>query len=142
MSAETLLREPPCAAPPATGDDVTEMIASVFSLLTGGPVDRASLERRRHQRYPYPHPIKLTPINEAGEPLEDETFHIVGRRLSAGGLDFFHHEPVPYRRVIATLGHGDLPRVQLLLDLTWCRFVGHGWYDNGGRFLGQVRSEA
>ena len=28
------------------------------------------------------------------------------------------------------------------MDLTWCRFNGHGWYENGGRFLAAVNLPA
>jgi hypothetical protein len=37
--------------------------------------------------------------------------------------------------MIASFEYGDDHWVGLVLQLTWCRFSRHGWYDNGGRFL-------
>jgi hypothetical protein len=97
-------------------------------------------ERRREPRLPYPYPIYLTPINPSGLALVDETLIVIGKHLSEHGVDFYHREAIPHRRVIASLDAGDLGWVGLLLELTWCRFTRHGWYDNGGRFLAVVDS--
>jgi hypothetical protein len=97
-------------------------------------------ERRREPRLPYPYPIYLTPINPSGVALVDETLIVIGKHLSEHGVDFYHREAIPHRRVIASLDAGDLGWVGLLLELTWCRFTRHGWYDNGGRFLAVVDS--
>jgi hypothetical protein len=101
---------------------------------------RLQNERRRETRYPYPYPIYLTPVDRDGKPTVGPAIGVVGKHLSEHGLDFYHREPLPYRRVIASLACGSGQWVGLLMDLSWCRFCRHGWYDSGGRFLQAVAS--
>lgn len=97
-------------------------------------------QRRREQRHPYPYPVHLTPLDAQSEPLVDQTIAVVGRHLSSSGLDFYSRQPIEHRKVVASLASGDHCWVGLLLDLTWCRFSRHGWYENGGRFLRAIAS--
>ena len=103
--------------------------------LAGVHDQRKTLERRRETRFPYPYPVHLTPVATNGAPDVGETFVVLGKHISDHGLDFYHREPLPHRRVIASLPDGNQGWIGLLLDLSWCRFSRHGWYDNGGRFL-------
>ena len=116
------------------------VVRSVQQVLAATQQTPTGPERRREPRHPYPYPIHLTPLNRAGTPMTDETFVVIGKHLSDHGLDFYHREAVAYRRVIASLDGGEAGWIGLLLELTWCRFTRHGWYDNGGRFLGAVAS--
>jgi len=60
---------------------------------------------------------------------------VMGRHIATGGLDFYSPEPIADRKVVISFDcEGDAP-VQVLLELTWCQFGGHGLYLNGGRFL-------
>jgi hypothetical protein len=97
------------------------------------------LERRREARYPYPYPIHLTPYGADGQPDVKRTFVVIGKHLAAHGIDFYCPLPVPERRVIASLD-GREGWIGLVVELTWCRFNRHGWYDNGGRFIAIVSS--
>ena len=97
-------------------------------------------ERRRELREPYPYPVYLTPLDRAGGILRDETVVVLGKHVSELGFDFYHREPLPYRRGIVSFETRPNHWVGMLLDLTWCRFGRHGWYDNGGRFLASVVS--
>ena len=97
-------------------------------------------ERRVDQRYPYPHLIYLTPLGEDDLTPVGDSIVVVGKNLSEQGLGFFYHQPIPYRRVIASLEIQSGQWVGFLTDITWCRFTQHGWYDNGGRFLQAVPS--
>jgi hypothetical protein len=118
-------------------DAVVRNVQQALAAAQQGP---SGPERRREPRHPYPYPIHLTPLNRAGTPVVDETFVVIGKHLSDHGLDFYHTGPVSHRRVIASLDAGDAGWIGLLLELNWCRFTRHGWYDNGGRFLGAVAS--
>jgi hypothetical protein len=100
---------------------------------------RNGRERRREERHPYPYPIYLTPL-DAPRGRRDETIVVIGRQLSLHGIDFYHRDPIPHSRVIASLDAHEQGWIGLLLELTWCRFNRHGWYDNGGRFLAVVDS--
>lgn len=91
--------------------------------------------RRFGPRYPYPQLVRMAPVDRDGSERSGESLVVVGRQLSEQGFDFFHPSPLPYRRVVVTLETCDGRWLRLLLDLTWCRFTRHGWYESGGRFL-------
>ncbi|MEC7429560.1 MAG: hypothetical protein VXY07_15985 [Planctomycetota bacterium] len=97
-------------------------------------------ERRSRKRVPYPQPFFITPLNAYGETITKETFSVIGHRLSSSGIDFYHQEAIPYRRVIASFSVQEDQWVAFVLNLNWCRFNRYGWYDNGGRFLRMVPS--
>ena len=97
-------------------------------------------ERRKEKREAYPYPIYLTPVDKAGAILLDETVVALGKHISELGFDFYHREPLPFRRVIVSFEVSPNRFSSMLLDLTWCRFGRHGWYDNGGRFIAAVDS--
>jgi hypothetical protein len=60
-----------------------------------------------------------------------------GKHLSPDGLGVFHPEPILQRLVIATFEPAaPAGWTSLLLELRWCRFIRHGWYESGGRFIG------
>jgi hypothetical protein len=117
-----------------------DIASSVSSALCAVEPGRKVIERRRESRHPYPYPVHLTPLATTGEPELLRTFVVIGKHLSPHGLDFYFRLPLPERRVIASLDCGRDGWIGLLLELAWCRFSRHGWYDNGGRFLAVVPS--
>ena len=123
------------AIPATPPDDITRAVYSVLGRLCEG---RCVSERRRQQRHSFPYLVQLTPVDDDGAPVTDRTMIVVGRYLSEEGFDFYHQDPLEFRRVIISLDHAPSPPVSLLLDLTWCRFTRQGWYDSGGRFLDVV----
>jgi hypothetical protein len=96
------------------------------------------LERRTDRRYPYPQLIRLTPIDENGRQITGKTIAVAGKTLSERGVGFYHPEPLPYRRMVASFHAGDDRWLGLIVDISWCRFTGMGWYESGGRFLQAV----
>lgn len=110
-------------------------IYSAVRILIGTQHSRPGIERRREQRFPYPYPIRLTPVTTDGTVPPAESIVVLGKHLNEHGLDFYFKEPLAYRRVIASFERNGREIMHLLLELTWCRFGGHGWYENGGRFL-------
>lgn len=94
-----------------------------------------SIERRLDQRFPYPHLLYLTPVGPDGRTPIGDAVVVVGKHLSERGLGFFYQQPLPYRRMIASLELQDAQWAGFLIDITWCRFTQHGWYESGGRFL-------
>jgi hypothetical protein len=97
-------------------------------------------ERRKEKREAYPYPVYLTPVDKDGNILLADTVVVLGKHISELGFDFYHREPLPYKRVIVSFEKSPHRFSSLLLDLTWCRFGRHGWYDNGGRFIATVES--
>lgn len=139
MTSSLLPLQQRAPAAPSSADE--EDIKNLVRLAVASPVpDRQYAERRREARHAYPYAIYLTPVGRDGRTPEGKTIVVVGKHISEHGLDFYHREPLPYRRVIASLACGSGQWIGLLMDLSWCRFCRHGWYDNGGRFLGPIRS--
>jgi hypothetical protein len=93
------------------------------------------IERRSERRFPFPHLVCLTPLADDGRTPLGPAIVGVGRELSEGGFGFFHPSPLPYRQMIASLESARGEWIHLAIDLTWCRFMRHGWYESGGRFL-------
>jgi len=145
------------------GTDPT-IAGQVVNLLTlAYPPTR--VERRREQRFPYPHIVYMTECTEDGTPVAvvakpaindllpiaaeapnnvgcapGRIIAVVGKHLSRSGFGFFHKEPIPNRLMIASFEGRPKQWTAFLIDLTWCRFNGNGWYDSGGRFLKIVPS--
>jgi len=138
-------------------DPVVETLAvEVPGMEVRGVVQRAlwylrtshrCVERRRGQRHAYPYPLRIWPAEAcrvAGdgscEPVGEGTI-VMGKHLSTGGLDFYTGTPIADRQVVVSLHEGDAEPIQVLVELTWCRFGGHGMYVNGGRFIRALNSK-
>jgi hypothetical protein len=117
-----------------------ELRTRVHALLSAMYPHGVTLERRVEVRYPYPSLVYLTPVGDDGYNPCGESLVVVGKHLSEHGLSFYHREPLHHRRVIASLEAGRRQWMGVLVDLKWCRFTRHGWYESGGRFLQIVPS--
>lgn len=117
-----------------------EVAACVESALLAVQMEPRCVERRTHPRFPYPYPVYLTPLDMRGKPLAERTIAVIGRHLSVQGIDFYCPWPLAERRMVVSLDGKDAGWLGLVVELTWCRFSRHGWYDNGGRFLAVVPS--
>jgi len=131
--------EPLNGSPVCRNDPIGERIRAA---LVGARPIREAVERRREPRHPFPYPVQVTPVTTHGKLVSDLSIFVLGKHVSRLGLDFYHIEPVPHRRVIASLPCGNDGSVCFLMDLTWCRFGTHRWYENGGRFVQALRSLA
>ena len=129
----------PPAAPVLGADPEVGRRNSICGVVQSALMDvrppRHNVERRRERRHPFPYPVHMTPVATDNRIQSDAAFYVLGKHLSHGGMDFYHGEPVPFRRVIATLAPAAENTCALLLDLTWCRFGAHRWYENGGAFV-------
>ena len=131
---------PPAAPALLTGrrqDRIAQFVSSAMSAVEPA---RRSVERRREARYAYPYPIHLTPLAADGQAVPAETFVVIGKHLAPHGVDFYSPHPIAHRRAIVSLDCGVEGWIGLVVELAWCRFSRHGWYDNGGRFIGVVPS--
>lgn len=136
-----VLTQPICNATryplPANDQLISQQVSRIFQLHHQWP---ANSDHRCDRREPFPYMIRATPLNQNGDPEIDETIVVLGKHLSERGLDFYYSTPVPFRRIITSWECRDGEWLGLLLDLRWCRSSGHGWYENGGRFLQVVDS--
>lgn len=102
--------------------------------------ERRLPDRRVEKRMPFPYPVHITPVERDGRSQVGETLVVIGKHLSELGFDFYHTDPLPHRRVIASFEMPNGEWVALVLELNWCRFNHHGYYDSGGRFLNVAAS--
>ncbi len=112
-----------------------EMRRTVRRVVSHTTPHRILNERRSDRRFPIAVPLQVTPLDERGARRDAEAFVVIGRNLSERGLDFFHQAPVAERFVIVWLPVALNQHAGLILELTWCRFGGMGWYENGGKFI-------
>ena len=120
----------------ATGGELRRQICDLLSAL----YPTIDLTKRRCEcRYPFPHCIRLTPVAEDGISPRGETVVVEGKHLWERGLSFCHPQPLPERRMIASLPSGRGVWLSFLIDLTWCRFIKRGRYESEGRFVRSVR---
>lgn len=135
LQLETL-RIAPCSGatldvPLPSQDDIhTQAAALVRHVVRGSRV----VEQRSSPRYPFGRLVQLVPIDSAGRPLVDKTIVAVGKNVSLVGMSLFHHQPLPYRHVLACIEMSPDASFRIPLDLNWCRFTRLGWYESGGRF--------
>ena len=93
------------------------------------------MERRGEQRFPFPYLMHLTPVTQQNVAQVEESVVVTGKHISEHGLSFYHNHPLPNRRMIVSVEMSNGAWLGVLIDLTWCRFTKHGWYESGGRFL-------
>ena len=116
------------------------MRRNVWEILAGLGPHGHHPERRALQRFPYPHLMYLTPVGVDGISPGGDSLVVAGKHLSEHGLGFYYQRPLADRRMIASLEGRESQYLGFLIDITWCRFTRHGWYDSGGRFLQSVPS--
>ncbi|QDU97034.1 hypothetical protein [Lignipirellula cremea] len=129
-----LLDRAPCS-PEGKKTSEQEIRDLVQRALVSPIAPRSLPERRGVKRRPYPYVVHLSPVDQNNVVEKSKTIAVIGKHLSECGLDFYHYEAIPYRRMIASLPGGEHGWSGFLMELSWCRFTQHGWYENGGRFL-------
>jgi hypothetical protein len=139
---QSATREPRRDCPSVQGGCDVDVRTQVLALLTTLYPQYELVERRRERRHPFPHLIHLTPVADDGVTPAGEAIVVVGKHLSERGLGFYHPQPLCHRRMIASLENARGEWISFLIDLNWCRFTKHGWYESGGRLLESVSPPA
>lgn len=124
--------------PDASAERDDEVQLQVWGLLATLYPRHNLWERRQGQRFPFPHLITLTPVGEDGVTPSGESVVVAGKQVSEEGLGFYHQQPLPHRRMIASIDAGNGQWLSFLIDINWCRFTRQRWYESGGRFLQTV----
>lgn len=91
-------------------------------------------ERREYVRAPFPHVIQVIPIARKTLTAVDSPILGIGRHIAPRGLDFYHTEPLPSRRVVVAFDGPQDSLKYLVVDVSWSRFLKQGCYLSGGRF--------
>jgi hypothetical protein len=108
-----------------------------------GLIDRAGTvatkdDRRQRDRYPIPYTFRLTPLDDDGQLLNDETTTIVGKDLSLSGIGFSHDHPLTCQRAIISLNHPMVGCFAVEAEIVWTRPTPIGLYESGCRLVRTV----
>jgi hypothetical protein len=95
-------------------------------------------ERRNRDRFAIPYTFRLTPLDQDGNLLTDETTTIVGKDLSLSGIGFSHDHPLQYRKVIISLNHPMVGCFAVEAEIIWTRPTPLGLFESGCRLIRTV----
>lgn len=119
----------------AHGDSLSSHVQGLIDVtLSTGQYD----ERRSRDRFPIPYTFRLTPIDNDGRLLIDETTTIVGKDLSLTGIGFSHDYELPFVRAIISLDHPKVGRFAVEAEIVWTRPTPIGLFESGCRLLRTV----
>jgi hypothetical protein len=107
-------------------------------LIDGAGTAPTKDDRRLRDRYPIPYTFRLTPLDDDGQLLTDESTTIVGKDLSLSGIGFSHDHPLPCRRAIISLDHPMVGRFAVEAEIVWTRPTPIGLYESGCRLIRTV----
>ena len=114
------------------------MSQQVQSLIDQAGTEALVDERRSRDRFPIPYTFRLTPVDDDGQLLTDETTTIVGKDLSLSGIGFSHDHPLPCRRAIISLDHPMVGLFAVEAEIVWTRPTPIGLYESGCRLIRTV----
>ena len=126
-----------------TNDAEAKAQRETLSRQVQGLIDEAkstatSDERRSRDRFPIPYTFRLTPVDQYGNVLTDETTTVVGKDLSLTGIGFSHDHALPYRRAVITLNHPKVGKFNVEAEIVWTRPTPIGLYESGCRLVRTV----
>ena len=119
LTLETAFAAPPLVLPRAPSAMRDEQIRVSVQLARASYAPRHDgfrPERRHSSRDSFPYPVHLTPLSRDHRPDVQQTIIVIGRHLSEQGLDFYHYEPVPFRRAVVSLPTNGNEWVSLFLS--------------------------
>lgn len=119
----------------------TEELIDEFRKLRQALQRPVKFERRSYGRIPLPLLLRVTPLDQTRQRLDNLSSVVVGKDISPTGISFFHEQPLPHRRAIVQFEHPDVGTFTMEIDLGWCQFTGSGWYVSGGRLIRSLGAE-
>jgi hypothetical protein len=112
--------------------------SQVQGLIDSAGTTAESDERRSRDRFPIPYTFRLTPFDNNGNLLMDETTTIVGKDLSLTGIGFSHDYEFKFRRAIISLNHPKIGRFAVEAEIVWTRPTPIGLFESGCRLVRTV----
>jgi hypothetical protein len=116
-------------------DQLDSLSVQVQSLIDDAQSQPTKDERRSRDRFPIPYTFRLTPLDEDGAPLPDETTTVVGKDLSLVGIGFSHDHVLPGKRVIISLNHPKVGTFAVEAEVVWTRPTPLGLFESGCRLV-------
>jgi hypothetical protein len=126
---------PPVDLKHASSDKLNRQVQG---LIDDAGTTAESDERRNRDRFPIPYTFRLTPLDQNGKLLADESTTIVGKDLSLSGIGFSHDLPLQYHTVIISLNHPMLGCFAVEAEILWTRPTPLGLFESGCRLIRTV----
>jgi hypothetical protein len=133
MSRETVVTAPQTSSGADSPRDA--LSRQVQGLIDEAKTQPTKDDRRQRARFPIPYTFRLTPINEDGEALTDETTTVVGKDISLSGVAFSHDHALPTRRAIISLEHPMVGKFAVEAEIVWTRPTPLGLLESGCRLI-------
>ena len=125
--------------PPTTAEANGDFLSrQVQELIDDAHTSPTIDERRGRDRFPIPYTFRLTPIDDDGKMLTDETTTVVGKDISLSGVGFSHDHALPHRRAIISLDHPMVGRFAVEAEIIWTRPTPLGLFESGCRLVRTV----
>src|SRR5262245_18921912 len=96
------------------------------------------LERRNDSRLPFQRGVEVFPLRDDDTSDPGSQITAYTRDISQSGVGLMHDEAIQSSRVLLRFELHGGESMQLVVLLTWCRYLGDFWYSSGGRLLGVV----
>jgi hypothetical protein len=122
----------------ADPNDASEELLTDIRQLVGDAQPTGTDERRSRDRFPIVFSLLLTPIDNDGNLLLQETAQIVGKDLSVRGFSFSHMGPLQHRRAIVSITPPNTAPITVSAEVMWTRQTSIGLYESGCRFIQKV----
>jgi len=136
MTNNTVAPSPKAAA--LAGGKSDSLSRQVRGLIGDRRSETVSDERRQRDRFPIPYTFRLTPLDDDGRLMVEETTTIVGKDLSLSGIGFSHDHPLPGKRAVISLDHPLVGRFAVEAEVVWTRPTPIGLYESGCRLVRTV----
>jgi hypothetical protein len=110
----------------------------VQGLINEAQASHPDTERRNRDRFPIPYTFRLTPIDQDGNMLFDDTTTVVGKDLSMRGIGFSHDQELWFKRAIISLSHHKVGNFVVEAEIVWTRATPIGLFESGCRLIRTV----
>ena len=90
---------------------------------------------RCSERLPLYCALRLTPIDQSGSLLHDDTIDIFGKNMSVVGMAFSHDKPLLHRQVVISHNDPKIGQLAVAARILWSKPTPLGTYESGCWFI-------
>ena len=103
-----------------------------------GTIQGEGDNRRSRERFPISCKILLTPFDQGGRLLRDESVTVFGRDLSQSGICFSHDAPLACHRFLLSFHASEYGEFVVEAEVAWSRMTAIGLYGSGCRMVRKI----
>lgn len=107
-------------------------------LETNDVQSNSAVERRRNERFPIRCKIVITPINQKGVVLSEESVTAIGKDISQNGIGFTHDFAIKYRRFLLSFHASGFGEFFVEAEVARTRTTAIGLHETGCRMVRKI----